>query len=85
LAQDPAFEEEYGNESDFSDEESDFSDEDDDVSSDMDGSEDLDEEGVSWEEMEKNALEEDKRAAMMRQQKNQGNGRREPQKTGRSG
>jgi hypothetical protein len=51
----------------------------------MDGSEDLDEEGVSWEEMEKNALEEDKRAAMMRQQKNQGNGRREPQKTGRSG
>ena len=85
LAQDPAFEEEYGNESDFSDEESDFSDEDEDVSSAMDGSEDLDEEGVSWEEMEKNALEEDKRAAMMRQQKNQGNVRREPQKTGRSG
>ena len=64
MANDPAFEEEYGSESDYSDEDSDFSDEEDEASSEV--ASESDEDGVSWEEMEKRALEDDKRAAMRR-------------------
>lgn len=82
LANDPEFEDEYGDESDFSDDESDFSDEEDEVSSEVESG-DSEDEGVSWDEMEKKALEEDKRAAMLRQQKNQNRGA--PKQQARSG
>lgn len=65
LANDPAFTEDDDGESDFSDDESDFSDEDEEGSS-SDVASDSEEDAVSWDEMEKRALEDDKRAAMRR-------------------